>query len=81
MRVLYAKVENEYGGFGYDDIPRDKAYLRSLVDKLRGFGITEMLLTSDSPERTLDWGAVPGGKLSSETLLWNDLELFDSIII
>lgn len=57
------KVENEYGAFGYLDHPRDKVYLQHLVDKLKELGIKELLFTSDSPARTADWGAFPGGML------------------
>jgi len=59
--IIAVQVENEYGAFGYDDHPRDKAYLQHLANKLKALGIKEMLFTSDSPKRTLDWGAIPGG--------------------
>ena len=58
------QVENEYGAFGYGDQPRDKFYMRNLLEKMKSHGITEMFLTSDYVEGTLDWGAVPGGKMA-----------------
>ena len=55
------QIENEYGAFGYDDFPRDTAYLESLKDALGQFGIESLLFTSDSPKGTQDFGSIPGG--------------------
>ena len=55
------QIENEYGAFGYDDFPRDTAYLESLKDALGQFGIESLLFTSDSPKGTQDFDSIPGG--------------------
>ena len=57
------QIENEYGAFGYDDFPRDTAYLESLKDALGQFGIESLLFTSDSPKGTQDFGSIPGGTI------------------
>ena len=56
------QIENEYGAFGYDDFPRDTAYLESLKAALQTFGIESLLFTSDSPKGTADFGSIDGGK-------------------
>ncbi len=58
------QVENEYGSFGYQDHPRDKAYLQHLSDKMKSLGLKELFFTSDSPASYLDWGSIPGGKVN-----------------
>ena len=59
--LFILQIENEYGAFGYDDFPRDTAYLESLKDALGQFGIESLLFTSDSPKGTQDFGSIPGG--------------------
>merc|ERR1712110_1390392 len=54
------QVENEYGHFGYDDLPRDTVHLENLKQTLLSAGIETLLFTSDSPDTTYDWGSVPG---------------------
>jgi len=58
--IIMTQIENEYGAFGYDDFPRDTAYLESLKDALGQFGIESLLFTSDSPKGTQDFGSIPG---------------------
>ena len=58
---ILSKIENEYGAFGYDDFPRDTAYLESLKLTLEHFGIESLLFTSDSPKNSADLGSVEGG--------------------
>ena len=55
------QIENEYGAFGYDDQPRDKAYLRYVKNVLETNGIESLLFTSDSPKQTTDMGSLDGG--------------------
>ncbi len=53
--VIAMQVENEYGSYG-----NDKAYLRHLVDCLRGHGMDALLFTSDGPNDTcLQGGTLP----------------------
>ena len=61
LSYFFLQIENEYGAFGYDDFPRDTAYLESLKDALGQFGIESLLFTSDSPKGTQDFGSIPGG--------------------
>ena len=56
------QIENEYGAFGYDDFPRDTAYLESLKAALQTFGIESLFFTSDSPKGSDDFGSVEGGE-------------------
>ena len=56
------QIENEYGAFGYEDFPRDTAYLDALKNVLRDSGIESLLFTSDSPKLTKDYGSLQGGK-------------------
>ena len=70
------QIENEYGAFGYDDFPRDTAYLESLKDALGQFGIESLLFTSDSPKGTQDFGSIPGGIYISQFRIF--LKLFVS---
>ena len=63
--IIFLKIENEYGHFGYDDQPRDKLYLdhiRQLFDS-NGFS-GALYFTSDSPADTKDWGSLPGSKIN-----------------
>nr|WP_275666277.1 beta-galactosidase [Streptomyces cinnamoneus] len=54
--VVLVQVENEYGSYGSDEV-----YLRHLVERLRGCGVTVPLVTSDGPEdHMLSGGTVPG---------------------
>ena len=55
------QIENEYGAFGYEDFPRDTAYLESLQIVLRDSGIESLLFTSDSPKLTGNFGSLDGG--------------------
>ena len=58
---IFSQIENEYGAFGYDDQPRDKAYLRIVKEILEKNGIESLLFTSDSPKQTTDMGSLEGG--------------------
>ncbi|MGW2564050.1 glycoside hydrolase family 35 protein [Streptomyces sp. NPDC001514] len=54
--VIMVQAENEYGSYGCD-----QAYLRRVVELLRGCGVTVPLFTSDGPEdHMLTGGSVPG---------------------
>ena len=61
MWLILSQIENEYGAFGYDDQPRDKAYLRIVKEILEKNGIESLLFTSDSPKQTTDMGSLEGG--------------------
>ncbi|MFI9025937.1 beta-galactosidase family protein [Streptomyces sp. NPDC053560] len=54
--VVMVQVENEYGSYGSDAV-----YLAWLADRLRAWGVTVPLFTSDGPEdHMLTGGSVPG---------------------
>ncbi|XP_042880013.1 beta-galactosidase-1-like protein 2 [Penaeus japonicus] len=60
--LIALQVENEYGAFGYGDLPRDSKYLDSIYEVMRSIIPEEevMYFTSDSPSYTGDLGAIKG---------------------
>jgi len=58
--IIAVQVENEYGHFGYGDLPRDTLYLEHVMNKMQQLGINQMFFTSDTPTQTYDWGSVAG---------------------
>ncbi len=69
------QIENEYGAFGYDDQPRDKAYLRHVKATLESNGIEALPFTSDSPKNTKDWGSLDGGEVLVSTKFVFDFKI------
>jgi len=61
--IIMTQIENEYGAFGYDDFPRDTAYLHSLKVTLENAGIESLLFTSDSPANSFDMGTTDGSTI------------------
>ncbi|XP_068216121.1 beta-galactosidase-1-like protein 2 [Palaemon carinicauda] len=59
--IIAVQIENEYGNFGYPDVPHDKEYLEAIKDILTANGFSESLyFTSDTPLLAGDSGALPG---------------------
>merc|ERR1719402_1786228 len=56
--IIMVQIENEFGNYGYEDHPRDKAHLTFLKSVLRAEGVESLLFTSDTPTKTLDWGNI-----------------------
>ncbi|CAL4143066.1 unnamed protein product, partial [Meganyctiphanes norvegica] len=60
--IIAIQVENEYGGFGYGDLPRDDQYMAALYEHMLSLVPMNQVLyfTSDTPSYTSDLGAIPG---------------------
>ncbi|WP_410676841.1 glycoside hydrolase family 35 protein [Amycolatopsis sp. cmx-4-68] len=59
--IIAMQVENEYGAHAKDHGRADPEYLRWLVERLRGHGVTVPLLTSDQDDDTMvELGSLPG---------------------
>merc|ERR1711962_1438037 len=55
------QIENEYGAFGYNDLPRDQLYLEFIKDNLIANGMGESLFfTADGVVGVGDLGSLPG---------------------
>lgn len=60
--VIALQVENEYGAFGYSDLPRDSKYLNSIYQAMTSVIPPNrvMYFTSDTPSYKGDLGAIKG---------------------
>ena len=67
--TIYAfqnQIENEYGSFGYDAYPRDKAHLHHIKLMLDDGGIESLYFTSDNPKNNKDYGTTDSGRINSQ---------------
>uniref|UniRef100_T1JF70 Beta-galactosidase n=1 Tax=Strigamia maritima TaxID=126957 RepID=T1JF70_STRMM len=73
--IIAVQIENEYGSFGPNTIPRDKQYLRYLKQIMEKAGIIELFFTSDGVLANGDIGSVEGALMTANFQSYPSVEL------